>query len=85
MRPQRTSRGDDAPTVARSIIGSIIGSSEASALSISQILAEFCQLMTSHASYYPVMEFCAQYYRLITGITCGINTAVLVLLRHIPT
>ena len=38
--------------------------------------------MTSHASYYPVMEFCAQYYRLITGITCGINTAVLVLLRH---
>ena len=38
--------------------------------------------MTSHASYYPVMEFCAQYYRLITGITCGINTAVLVLLRY---
>ena len=35
--------------------------------------------MTSHASYYPVMEFCAQYYRLITGITHGINTAVLVL------
>ena len=40
--------------------------------------------LTSHASYYPVMEFCAQYYRLITGITCGINTAVLVLLRHKP-